>query len=326
MKKTRSILSFGLVYLILFLSILVLMLFLRDGDKTVILILNFSAIILLLFGVFFFLIGVYYPLRRFRQKLKFLSRGEFLNFKSSASTSEMKEIEGYLQVHVDRLNEVVGVANNLAKGVYDKEFKAQDEKDELGRALQMLEESILVSAEEALERRKLDEQQNWASQGLAKFGELLRDFEHKVNILSNKFIKELVAYVEMEVGGLFLLTTDNEGEPVLELKGAYAFDREKQANQFFKFGEGLVGRCALEKSSIIISDVPKDYIKIRSGMGEDMPSSILLVPIVTDSQVIGVIELATFSAVPQYKIEFLEALGRSIASSLLKAISSGLKD
>ncbi|MCA1747060.1 MAG: GAF domain-containing protein, partial [Bacteroidales bacterium] len=157
---------------------------------------------------------------------------------------------------------------------------------------------------------------NWASYGLARFGEMIRDFEHHTGDSSNAFIRELVKYVDVEVGGLFLMTRTSEGEPVLEMTGAYAFDREKRVERSFLPGEGLVGRCALEKQSILISDVPADYIRIRSGMGEDLPSTVLLVPIMFNEEVLGVIELASFDGIEPYKIDFLESLGRSVAPVL----------
>ncbi|MDA3821492.1 MAG: GAF domain-containing protein, partial [Bacteroidales bacterium] len=192
--------------------------------------------------------------------------------------------------------------------------------DELGQALLKVKDSMLLSSKETSARRKQEEQQNWASQGLAKFGALLRDFEHNVSLLSYKFIHELVEYMEMEVGGLFMLGKEGD-ESVYELTGAYAFDREKQLKKAFKPGEGLVGRCAVEKKSIVITDVPNKYNRIRSGLGEDKPSSIVLVPVIFDDRVLGVIELASFNDVPKYKLDFLESLGSTIASSLLTTTS-----
>ena len=49
---------------------------------------------------------------------------------------------------------------------------------------------------------------------------------------------------------------------------AYAYSDNHKEMEGFYMGEGLVGQCALEKQTILLKQVPKDYINIRSGTGE----------------------------------------------------------
>lgn len=260
-----------------------------------------------------------FPVIDLKQKLNALSQAAPVPEEPSVKIREFREMDAAIQLHLKRLRESIAVVNNLSEGDIQDDIEALGEHDELGHALFKLKESIIRSNQEAMNRQKLDEQQNWASRGLAKFGEMMRDMEQGVAEFSGNFIRELTQYVEMEVGGLFFLQHDQQHEPMLELSGAYAFDRQKRADMIFRPGEGLVGRCALEKASIIITDVPEDYIRIRSGMGEDKPSTIILVPVMFDGQVLGVIELASFSRVEQYKVAFLETLGSSLASIVSKS-------
>ena len=74
----------------------------------------------------------------------------------------------------------------------------------------------------------------------------------------------------------------------------------------------------MERDSIIITDLPEDYIRIRSGLGEDEPATLVLVPVLLDEQVLGVIELASFKEVPDYIINFIKSLSNSIAASVTK--------
>ena len=62
-------------------------------------------------------------------------------------------------------------------------------------------------------------------------------------------------------------------------------------------GEGLVGQCALEKESILLTNVPTDYIHISSGLGEAPPLNIIVLPVLFEGQVKAVIELASFQPV-----------------------------
>ena len=74
----------------------------------------------------------------------------------------------------------------------------------------------------------------------------------------------------------------------------------------------------MEKDIIYITDLPPDYIKIRSGLGEDVPSSILLIPVMLDRNVLGVIELASLGEMPEHQIEFIRQLSDALATTLAK--------
>lgn len=323
MKSARSILIPVSVYTAILLLLLVLIYFFRGTDGAVIVLLVSGAVLLILGGIVGFILYVYFPLSHLKEQVKLISMDEPVKRGRVPMVFEFREVEEAMQRHLNRLKEVAQIANELSEGNTENEFETTGGQDELGRAILQLKKSIIHSKKDEKERRRLDEQQNWASHGLARFGELLRDFEQQKEESSNAFIRELVKYTGFEIGGLFLAGKSSGGEPVLQLTGAYAFDREKQVQKSFGPGEGLAGRCALEKQTILITDVPPDYIRIRSGMGEERPSTILLVPIMYDEVVLGVIELASFGEIEDYKINFLESLGRSAAPVLSRFVSTG---
>jgi signal transduction histidine kinase/DNA-binding response OmpR family regulator len=80
----------------------------------------------------------------------------------------------------------------------------------------------------------------------------------------------------------------------------------------FMLGEGLVGQCALEKKRIVITKVPKDYIKINSALGEGAPANLMVLPVLFESEVRAVIELASFEPFSPTHIDFLDQLAESI--------------
>ena len=320
MRKKSSILIPGLIYAFFIVALSVLILFFREEGVYAIIILTGLLIMGVLAGIIYFVFRIYFPLKELRQRMEALSKSELLPSSTSNASHEIAGINNALDQHLERIQEIAKVANHLADGTGEEDFKDHGMHDVLGKAMLKVKNSILASNKEAVQRRSLDEQQNWASRGLAKFGEMLRDFEQQVEERSDLFIMELVKYLGFEVGGLFLARKDENGATFYEMTGAYAFDRKKQVKKTFKPGEGLVGRCAIEKQSIIMTKIPEDYIRIRSGMGEDEPATLLLVPVILDDQVLGIMELATFSIVKNYKIRFLETLGKSISSSFLKAV------
>jgi putative methionine-R-sulfoxide reductase with GAF domain len=259
------------------------------------------------------------PMKRVSQLVALLTRGILPEFKAIEKADEIGELERNLEEHVSNLKHMAAFSRSLASGDFKDEYEGLSNQDELGLALNKLKISLMESSRESEARRSEEENRTWAAQGLAKFSSLFREAEDNMDELSAQLMKELVEYTEADAGALFITRSDSgEGEFVLEQSGTYAFDRAKEAHHSFKFGEGLVGRAALEKELILISDLPADYIKIRSGLGEDTPSSVLLVPVVLDQQVLGVMELASLGNIPAYQVEFVNHLADALSTTLSK--------
>jgi transcriptional regulator with GAF, ATPase, and Fis domain len=134
--------------------------------------------------------------------------------------------------------------------------------------------------------------------------------------LSYDVISNLVKYMDANQGGLFLINNNDEKDVFIELEACYAYDRRKYMNKRIKMKEGLVGRCVQEAETIFMTEIPDNYIHITSGLGDDNPRSLLLVPLVLNEEVYGVIEIASFKNIEPYQIEFVEKIGESIASTI----------
>src|SRR5947207_3090822 len=101
-------------------------------------------------------------------------------------------------------------------------------------------------------------------------------------------------------------------EPTLKLLASYAYKERKNIDNKFKLGEGIVGQCALEKEKILLANVPNDYIRIASGLGEAPPLNIIVMPVVFEGQVKAVLELASFDRFNPTHETFLDQLTESI--------------
>ena len=102
------------------------------------------------------------------------------------------------------------------------------------------------------------------------------------------------------------------GEPVLRYQAGYGYKERKHLASQFRLGEGLVGQCALEKQRILLTDVPGDYVRISSGLGESRPLNIIVLPILFEGSVRAVVELASFSSFSPTHQAFLDQLTESI--------------
>jgi len=259
------------------------------------------------------------PLKRVRNLIVKLTRGNIPLFNASNAADEIGDLERNLEKHVSNLREIAAFSTSMAARDFTGRFEKLSNEDELGEALLSLKGSLMDSMKDSETRRRDEEARTWSAQGMAKFSSLFREAEDNLHDFSRVLMKELVEYTKADVGALFI-TMDNEEdqEQALELYGSYAFDREKYVHRSFYFGEGLVGRAAMEKELIYITDLPSDYIKIRSGLGEDIPSSILLIPVMLDNTVLGVLELASLGEIPRYQVEFVNQLGDALGTTLAK--------
>jgi methyl-accepting chemotaxis protein len=156
----------------------------------------------------------------------------------------------------------------------------------------------------------------WTNEGIAKFSEILRLHNNNIQTLADETIQNLVKYLNAAQGGLFLFNDEQKDNVHLELMASFAYDRKKYIKQTVKLGEGLVGTVALEKERIYLTEIPKDYMTVSSGLGEAPPRSILIVPLKLEDEILGIVELASFSLFGQHEIEFIEKVGQTIASTI----------
>lgn len=223
------------------------------------------------------------------------------------------------------LNKYFGYIRNLASlstDILHKEFDSVvsplSKEDELGNLLANLQENLKIASLEEEKRKIEDEQRTWVSAGIARINDIIRVSSGKVDELTSELIRELVNYTESGLGALYLLNSENEKADQIELVSAYAYDRKKYLQKNLEIGEGLVGSCIKENHSIYLTDIPKDYIKIKSGLGENEPLSLLISPINYNDIVYGAVEIASFMEFPPYRITFVETCCQNIATAISK--------
>lgn len=81
---------------------------------------------------------------------------------------------------------------------------------------------------------------------------------------------------------------------VLRLVAAMGGGRQRNARGTTALGEGLTGLCARDRRIMVLDDIPEDYVRIGSGLGESRPRHLLLAPLVFQDRILAVVELAAF--------------------------------
>ena len=240
-----------------------------------------------------------------------LGRGELVEEKGTHFTNdEIGEMASATDNLVNGLKATTQFAESIGNGSYNTDFRPLSEHDVLGNALLNMRDNLAKVAED-------DKKRNWATQGQAMFGEILRTNNNDVNKLADEIISSLVKYLKANQGGLYIVDDANsDDEPTMSMKACYAWDKKKFLNQKIFKGEGLAGQAWQEGDTVYLTDVPQNYVRITSGLGDANPTSVLIVPLKVNDQIFGVVEIASFNAFESFEIEFVQKIAESIASTI----------
>src|SRR5256884_1233638 len=161
------------------------------------------------------------------------------------------------------------------------------------------------------ETTRKNTEQDWLKTNVARFTRMVQG-QRDLLAVSKLVLSELAPLVEAQQGIFYIMTEQQDQEPKLKLLASYAFKERRHLSTEYKLGEGLVGQCALEQERILLTDVPPDYIKITSGLGEAKPLSIVVLPVLFEGQIKAVVELASFHRFSDIHLAFLDQLTESI--------------
>jgi PAS domain S-box-containing protein len=275
------------------------------------LILGSGIIIIGLMSAIFLMRSITKPVNFLKNIVIKLGRGELVEDKqANVSNDEIGEMAEAMDNLVTGLKATSLFAENIGNGNYNTAFSPLSEHDVLGNALINMRDNLSKVAED-------DKKRNWATEGMAKFGEILRTNTNDITKLADEIISNLVKYLKANQGGIYIIDdVDANEETTMSMKACYAWDKKKFLNQKIHRGEGLAGQAWQEGDVVYLTDVPQDYIKITSGLGDANPTSVLIVPLKVNDQIFGVVELASFSVFADFETEFVQKIAESIASTI----------
>ena len=190
----------------------------------------------------------------------------------------------------------------LAAGEIDNEIPHQDYPNEIGvmaRSIGVLQ-NIYRQANT----------QHWVKSNVTDISAALQQCDD-LRSMAQMAVSKVASAIGAGHGAFYVADTENR----YSLFASYGYRERKHLSSSFAVGEGLVGQCVMEKSSISLS-APKDYIRINSGLGEGPPACISVMPIIMGERVLGVLEMASFQTFAEREQALLDALLPVLATSL----------
>ena len=232
--------------------------------------------------------------------------------------AQSKEVGGVWADLTDNVNQLAANLTNQVREI--SEVATAVTEGDLSRQV-----SVEASGEVAILKDKLNEmignlrettrqnvEQDWLKTNRERFTRMLQG-QRDLATASSMILSELAPLVSAQHAVFYIVTSPSDGtDPVLQLEAGYGHEERRSLNTSFHFGQGLVGQCAKEKKRILLTNVPSDYVKINSGLGESTPLNIIVLPVLFEGSVRAVIELASFTPFSLAHQAFLDQLPDSI--------------
>ena len=216
-----------------------------------------------------------------------------------------------------QLRAIAEVATAVTKGDLTRSIAVEA----LGEVA-ILKDNINQMIANLRETTQKNTEQDWLKTNLAKFTRMLQG-QRDLETVSKLILRELAPLVGA-AHGVFYIMENTDNNQYLKLLSSYAYRERKHLANRFHLGEGLVGQCALEKERILLTEVPHDYIKISSGLGEATPVNVVVLPVLFEGQITAVIELASFRRFSEIHLTFFDQLTESIAI-VLNTIAASMR-
>ena len=197
-------------------------------------------------------------------------------------------------------------------------------KDEIGSIAHAYNKMVTELEIHSQHEKKLLEEAESLSWHQTKITEIIQTYPEAkdLKMLANAFISKIVPMVGASFGAFYIKNA--EEKQLLRRLATYAFSSDDKRFETFRLGEGLVGQCALEQKPILLNDMPHDYLKIRSGIGESIPASSMIFPILYEGETLAVVEIASFETFQDGHVKLLKEVVGTLGI-MINSISNHMK-
>ena len=219
-------------------------------------------------------------------------------------TENVNQLAANLTTQVRAIAEVATAVTrgDLSRSIQvEARGEVSDLKDNINEMIRNLKETTQKNAE-----------QDWLKTNLARFTRQLQG-QRDLEAVTKLILSELAPLVSAHHGVFYMMdSAQARNHAKLQMIASYGYRPNSDVPTSFAPGEGLVGQCAVEKNRVWLTNVPRDYITVSSGLGAAPPTNIVVLPILFEQQVKAVIEIASLDRFTPTHMGFLDQLMETI--------------
>ena len=243
-----------------------------------------------------------------------LRKKDFNTAQQLVLTGEGKKIE-------DGIRKIIGQASQVEKNLLEERKKASDEDARnfniifvvliIIIILVLISVYLIITANlRALKKAEAETaNKNWLLSGNAELNKKTEG-EKEIKELGEDVIAQLVTYLNAQVGAIYVAEKDQ-----LAWVGGYAYTASANQLPVLHIGQGMVGQVAREKKPVVFKDIPDDYLKINSALGNTSPKNILVYPFQHSGQLKAVVEIGSLKEFSPLDMQFMELVAENIGTS-----------
>jgi signal transduction histidine kinase/CHASE3 domain sensor protein len=181
---------------------------------------------------------------------------------------------------------------------------------------QLESERKTVAINQDLEKLRLEDQEkNWVLGSAVEINTAIRGELTKKEI-ATILINKLAKISGLTSGVVYLITRSNE---YLELAATYGVDNSEEVPQHILPGKGQLGRLITGTTAIAKMELPPDYLKVKTSLGQTGKTTVYINALTFDGQTTALIEIAYLNDPGKRLVKLLETISDNISVAIMAA-------
>ncbi|GGG04528.1 response regulator [Pontibacter amylolyticus] len=217
------------------------------------------------------------------------------------STDEIGSVADSFKGVVKKTVILSEVTKAIGEGRYDMDVEPQSEADTLSLSIRTMKENLHSFTTDNANR-------NWVLTGVAELSNLIGG-ESTLDNVSKHALSYLCNYTDSEAGVLYLHNNTGKLEPA----ASYGLQKNKAQLPVFEVGTGTVGQTVQERKVKVLEGVQEEYLRIRTGLSDIEPATVIIIPLYFGNTIVGALELASRTPYTDVQRRLLDSASERIS-------------
>ncbi len=272
-----------------------------------------SLLVLLLLIILIFVINK--GINTIQQRIHHLTLGELTEPIPLTETFSINLTKLVNQL-IERNRKLYEITEAFKSENYDIDIRPASPNDIIFNNIIEIKQNLIKAKQTQLQIEKQEKIRSWRNQGLEKIIALLSFGGKDIKQWAFDILRTLVDYIGGFQGGFYILNEENN-EKFFELLTCYAFNEEKIIHKKLPVYSGIFAKIYKDPKLLYIKNIPEEYYPINTVLGEVSPKSLILLPLIYQTELIGAIEIDFLTPeIEQFKLDFLDEISAHISSSI----------